>query len=980
MPEEKIKKPRLGQAATEFNVSMDRIVDILKKNGLEISSPTLNSKLTEEMYQCLQKELAKDKMVKEKSDKIIPSKIKKEEVKSDSLEKGREEEHDGHIIIHTTKLTEVQNAETPVVHVPDIKIVGSVSPESLVKTSKKNNSGITKETAKAEQAETQQETPANPQEVSAPEVQEEAEPISPEIEPQPTEEKPEHIETVAHISGPAIIGTMDLEALKPKKKASSKEKKSQKKEKAQAKPQPKEVIVETPKEEVKQEPEVTTPVQEAPEHIKTVVNPLKGPKILGTIDLSLLQSNKENGKKEEQRNGDSQDKKKKKRKRVAKPVKAVNIPNGKDDKTKRQKQEPEKVEISAEDIHRRIKETKMRLESNTKKNTTAAKRRKEKRQLIHERIEEQELQAIEDQKTLRVTEFITANELATLMNVDVTKIISTCMSIGLFVSINQRLDAENIAMLAEEFGFNVEFIDAEEEENMNDTETDSDEDLQPRHPIITVMGHVDHGKTSLLDYIRKTNVIAGEAGGITQHIGAYEVSLPDGRKITFLDTPGHEAFTAMRARGAKITDLCIIVVAADDAVMPQTVEAINHAQAAGVPMVFAITKIDKPNANPDKIREELANMNILVEEWGGKYQCQEIDAKHGTNVQELLEKVLLEADLLDLKANPNRPGVGAVIESALDKGRGYVAKVLVQNGTLSVGDPILAGSCFGKVKAMFNERNQPVKSAGPAQPVLLLGLNGAPQAGDTFKVCESEQEARGIATKRARLAREMGLRTQKHVTLEEIGRRIAIGDFKELNIIVKGDVDGSVEALAGELLKLSTEQVQVNVIHKSVGQVTETDVMLATASNALIVAFQVRPSANARKMAEAEQIDIRTYSIIYTAINEIKDAIAGMHSPEIREKVVCNIEIREVFHISKVGNVAGCIVLDGKLQRSTKIRLIRDGIVIYTGKLGSLRRFKDDVKEVVAGQDCGLNIDGCNDIKVGDIIEGYEEFEVAYGK
>jgi len=980
MPEEKIKKPRLGQAATEFNVSMDRIVDILKKNGLEISSPTLNSKLTEEMYQCLQKELAKDKMVKEKSDKIIPSKIKKEEVKSDSLEKGHEEEHDGHIIIHTTKLTEVQNAETPVVHVPDIKIVGSVSPESLVKTSKKNNSGITKETAKAEQAETQQETPANPQEVSAPEVQEEAEPISPEIEPQPTEEKPEHIETVAHISGPAIIGTMDLEALKPKKKASSKEKKSQKKEKAQAKPQPKEVIVETPKEEVKQEPEVTTPVQEAPEHIKTVVNPLKGPKILGTIDLSLLQSNKENGKKEEQRNGDSQDKKKKKRKRVAKPVKAVNIPNGKDDKTKRQKQEPEKVEISAEDIHRRIKETKMRLESNTKKNTTAAKRRKEKRQLIHERIEEQELQAIEDQKTLRVTEFITANELATLMNVDVTKIISTCMSIGLFVSINQRLDAENIAMLAEEFGFNVEFIDAEEEENMNDAETDSDEDLQPRHPIITVMGHVDHGKTSLLDYIRKTNVIAGEAGGITQHIGAYEVSLPDGRKITFLDTPGHEAFTAMRARGAKITDLCIIVVAADDAVMPQTVEAINHAQAAGVPMVFAITKIDKPNANPDKIREELANMNILVEEWGGKYQCQEIDAKHGTNVQELLEKVLLEADLLDLKANPNRPGVGAVIESALDKGRGYVAKVLVQNGTLSVGDPILAGSCFGKVKAMFNERNQPVKSAGPAQPVLLLGLNGAPQAGDTFKVCESEQEARGIATKRARLAREMGLRTQKHVTLEEIGRRIAIGDFKELNIIVKGDVDGSVEALAGELLKLSTEQVQVNVIHKSVGQVTETDVMLATASNALIVAFQVRPSANARKMAEAEQIDIRTYSIIYTAINEIKDAIAGMHSPEIREKVVCNIEIREVFHISKVGNVAGCIVLDGKLQRSTKIRLIRDGIVIYTGKLGSLRRFKDDVKEVVAGQDCGLNIDGCNDIKVGDIIEGYEEFEVAYGK
>ena len=986
MPEEKIKAPRLGQAAKEFNVSNDRIIAILAKNGLEINAPTPNSKLSVEMYQCLQKELAKDKLVKEKSDQILPSKNKKEESKTDSSEKGREEESDGHhIIIHTTKLVDAPAVETTVVHGPDVKIIGSVSPESLVKNSKKNTSGTKKEDSSEKQKEeknTQKDTPANPKEVTASETQQEITEnvVHDSSEAQQQEVKTEHIETVAHISGPAIIGTMDLESLKPKKKTTTKEKKAQKKEKP-AKAQIKEEVIETPEEEVEQESIDTTPVQEAPEHIKTVVNPLKGPKILGTIDLSLIQNNKENGKKDDHRNGDGQDKKKKKRKRVAKPIKAANIPSGREDKEKRQKQEPEKVEISAEDIHRRIKETKMRLESNTKKTSTAAKRRKEKRQLIHERIEEQELQAIEDQKTLRVTEFITANELATLMNVDVTKIISTCMSIGLFVSINQRLDAENIAMLAEEFGFNVEFIDAEEEENIkNAAEQDAEEDLQPRHPIITVMGHVDHGKTSLLDYIRKTNVIAGEAGGITQHIGAYEVSLPDGRKITFLDTPGHEAFTAMRARGAKITDLCIIVVAADDAVMPQTVEAINHAQAAGVPMVFAITKIDKPNANPDKIREELANMNILVEEWGGKYQCQEIDAKHGTNVQELLEKVLLEADLLDLKANPNRPGVGAVIESALDKGRGYVAKVLVQNGTLSVGDPILAGSCFGKVKAMFNERNQPVKSAGPAQPVLLLGLNGAPQAGDTFKVCESEQEARSVATKRARLAREMGLRTQKHVTLEEIGRRIAIGDFKELNIIVKGDVDGSVEALAGELLKLSTEQVQVNVIHKSVGQVTETDVMLATASNALIVAFQVRPSANARKMAEAEQIDIRTYSIIYTAINEIKDAIAGMHSPEIREKVVCNIEIREVFHISKVGNVAGCMVLDGKLQRSTKIRLIRDGIVIYTGKLGSLRRFKDDVKEVVAGQDCGLNIDGCNDIKVGDIIEGYEEFEVAYGK
>ena len=977
MPEEKVKVPRLGQAAKEFNVSNDRIIDILTKNGLEINAPTPNSKLSLEMYQCLQKELAKDKMVKEKSDQIIPPRIKKDEVKPATPDKFSEEDKGGHILIHTNRLPDIQTVETTS-HAPEVKIIGSVPIESLTKPAKKKTSGNTaeKEVKKeAQKSDTEQvettpkDNPANPQEVSTDNT-----PTADSKESQETVvPQPEHIETVAHITGPEILGTIDLEALKPKKK--QKEKKSQKKEKPQQK------VEETPENEIKKETATSLdekPQQPAPEHIKTVVNQLKGPKILGTIDLSLLQ-NKET-KKEDHRNGENGEKKKKKRKRVAKPVKTTNVPNVKEEKSKKQKQEPEKVEISAEDIHRRIKETKMRLESNTKKTSTAAKRRKEKRQLIHERIEEQELQAIEDQKTLRVTEFITANELATLMNVDVTKIISTCMSIGLFVSINQRLDAENIAMLAEEFGFNVEFIDAEDEQNINDTEKDNEEDLQPRHPIITVMGHVDHGKTSLLDYIRKTNVIAGEAGGITQHIGAYEVSLPDGRKITFLDTPGHEAFTAMRARGAKITDLCIIVVAADDAVMPQTIEAINHAQAAGVPMVFAITKIDKPNANPDKIREELANMNILVEEWGGKYQCQEIDAKHGTNVQELLEKVLLEADLLDLKANPNRPGVGAVIESALDKGRGYVAKVLVQNGTLAVGDPILAGSCFGKVKAMFNERNQPVKSAGPAQPVLLLGLNGAPQAGDTFKVCESEQEARGIATKRARLAREMGLRTQKHVTLEEIGRRIAIGDFKELNIIVKGDVDGSVEALAGELLKLSTEQVQVNVIHKSVGQVTETDVMLATASNALIVAFQVRPSANARKMAEAEQIDIRTYSIIYTAINEIKDAIAGMHSPEIREKVVCNIEIREVFHISKVGNVAGCMVLDGKLQRSTKIRLIRDGIVIYTGKLGSLRRFKDDVKEVVAGQDCGLNIDGCNDIKVGDIIEGYEEFEVAYGK
>ncbi|HOW31210.1 MAG TPA: translation initiation factor IF-2, partial [Bacteroidales bacterium] len=552
----------------------------------------------------------------------------------------------------------------------------------------------------------------------------------------------------------------------------------------------------------------------------------------------------------------------------------------------------------------------------------------------------------------------------------------TCMAVGMFVSINQRLDAETIALLADEFGYKVEFVSVDVQESIEGQEEDKPEDLMPRPPIVTVMGHVDHGKTSLLDYIRNANVIAGEAGGITQHIGAYEVKLEDGRRITFLDTPGHEAFTAMRARGAQVTDIVIIVVAADDNVMPQTIEAINHAQAAGVPMVFAINKMDKPGANAEKIREELSKLNILVEDWGGKYQCQEISAKKGTNVMLLLEKVLLEAELLELKANPTRKAVGTVIESALDKGRGYIAKMLVQNGTLRIGDIVLAGSVFGKVKAMYNERNQAIKEAGPATPLLLLGMTGAPQAGDNFNVMADEREAKQIATKRQQLQREQGIRTQKHITLDEIGRRIAIGDFKELNIIVKGDVDGSVEALSDSLLKLSTEQVQVNVIHKSVGAITESDVLLASASNAVIIGFQVRPSMNARKLAEREEIDIRLYSIIYTAINEIKAAIEGMLSPEIEEKITCNVEVREVFRITKVGSVAGCMVLDGKINRNTRVRVIRDGIVVYTGMLGSLKRFKDDVKEVATGYECGLNIENFNDIKVGDIIEGYEEIEV----
>lgn len=634
-----------------------------------------------------------------------------------------------------------------------------------------------------------------------------------------------------------------------------------------------------------------------------------------------------------------------------------------------------KAELTEEDIQKQIKETLQRLSGTGK--SKASKYRREKRNVASQHMQEEVARAEEDKLVLKVTEFVTANDLSVMMDVPVTKIIATCMALGMFVSINQRLDAETISVLADEFGYKVEFVSVEVQEAIDSSdETDDPALLKPRNPIVTVMGHVDHGKTSLLDHIRSANVIAGEAGGITQHIGAYEVQLEDGRKITFLDTPGHEAFTAMRARGAQITDIVIIVVAADDTVMPQTKEAINHAQAAGVPMVFAINKIDKNGANPEKIKEELSKLNILVEDWGGKYQSQEISAKKGTNVTELLDKVLLEAELLDLHANPDARASGTVIESSLDKGRGYVAKLLVQNGTLKLGDFVLAGSVYGKVKAMYNERNQPIKEAGPSAPVLLLGLTGAPQAGDKFKVMVDEREAKQIATKRQQLQREQGIRTQKHITLDEIGRRIAIGDFKELNIIVKADVDGSVEALSDSLLKLSTPQVQVNVIHKSVGAITESDVLLASASNAIIAGFQVRPSMSARKLAEREEIDIRFYSIIYTAINEIKLAIEGMLAPEIEEKIVCNVEIREVFKNSKVGSIAGCMVLDGKITRNTRIRVIRDGIVVHAGSLGSLKRFKDDVKEVLTGYECGLNIDNFNDIKIGDIVEGYEEVEV----
>ena len=632
-----------------------------------------------------------------------------------------------------------------------------------------------------------------------------------------------------------------------------------------------------------------------------------------------------------------------------------------------------KQEVSEEDVAKQVKETLARLTSKGKSKTS--KYRKDKREMANSRMQEQEDCEMADSRVLKITEFVTANELASMMDVSVTQVIATCMSIGIMVSINQRLDAETINLVAEEFGYKTEYVSAEVAQAIVEEE-DSEEDLEPRAPIVTVMGHVDHGKTSLLDYIRKANVIAGEAGGITQHIGAYNVKLEDGRKITFLDTPGHEAFTAMRARGAKVTDVVIIIVAADDNVMPQTKEAINHAMAAGVPIVFAINKIDKPTANADKIKEELASMNYLVEEWGGKYQSQDISAKKGLGVNELLEKVLLEAEMLDLKANPNRKATGSIIESSLDKGRGYVATMLVSNGTLHVGDIVLAGTAYGKVKAMFNERNQRLKEAGPSEPVLILGLNGAPAAGDTFHVIDTEQEAREIANKREQLQREQGLRTQKMLTLDEVGRRLALGDFHELNIIVKGDVDGSVEALSDSLIKLSTEQVQVNVIHKGVGAISESDVSLAAASDAIIIGFQVRPSNAAAKTAENEGVDIRKYSVIYDAIEEVKAAMEGMLAPEVKEQVTATIEVREVFNITKVGLVAGALVKTGKVKRSDKARLIRDGIVIFTGSINALKRFKDDVKEVGTNFECGISLTNCNDIKVGDIIESYEEIEV----
>ncbi|MBQ5844119.1 MAG: translation initiation factor IF-2 [Alistipes sp.] len=759
--------------------------------------------------------------------------------------------------------------------------------------------------------------------------------------------------------------------------------------KVEQKHQPK---VEQPKQEIKpaapkQQPQpIKEEDRESAQFKPTEAPTLSGPQILGKIDVSgMVPGGKHRRKRIDKEKIDitrqaapaQNNKKNKGEHKGNNNNNQPQQPQGGGKKNKHNKPQPKPIirpEVSDEEVSKQVKDTLARLTAKGAKNK-GAKYRKEKRDEVRERMNEAVEREEMERKVLKVTEFVTVSELATMMNVSPMEVISACMNLGLMVSINQRLDAEALVVVAEEFGFTTEFVSVEIQEAIGDDEVDEAEDLLPRPPIVTVMGHVDHGKTSLLDNIRKTNVIAGEAGGITQHIGAYSVEL-NGQKITFLDTPGHEAFTAMRARGAKITDVAIIIVAADDSVMPQTIEAINHAQAAGVPMVFAINKIDKPAANVERIKEQLANMNYLVEDWGGKYQSQDVSAKQGLNLDKLLEKVLLEAELLDLKANPNKRAKGAVIESTLDKGRGYVATVLVQDGTLRIGDVVLSGTYTGRVKAMFDENGKKVTEAGPATPVQLLGLNGAPQAGDSFNVMEDDRSAREVANKREQLQRMQGLMTQKHVTLDEIGRRIAIGSFKELNIIVKGDVDGSVEAMSGSLIKLSKETVQVNVIHSAVGQISESDVLLATASNAIIVGFQVRPSAAARRLAEKEEIEIRLYSIIYDAINEIKDAIEGMLEPVMKEEIVCSVEVLETFKISKVGTIAGGIVREGKIQRNTPIRVIRDGIVIHTGRLGSLKRFKDDVKEVLTGHDCGLNIESYNDIKIGDIIEGYEQVEV----
>ena len=858
---------RLGKAAGELNVGLENLVEFLGSQDIEIDKSP-NTKLTPEQYEMLCNEFAADQDLKEKSKVALVNREKRESLSIKDTKEPDPVNEEPEVVKEEPQ--EIKPPEPKIIPEKDLKVVGKIDLDAL------------KKKPKPEAAEKPAEKPV--------------EKSKPEAEEKPTPEKPDSIETIKverkTISGPTVLGKIDLPVEKPKSPAGS----------------------------------------SRPENLN-----------------------------------------KRKRKRIKKVEVPPTANKGGGNKFKNQKSD--KPEISEQDIQKEIKETLARL-SNKGGKSKASKNRRQKRESVAQRRQEEMEMAELEEKILKLTEFVTVSELASMMSIQPTQVISVCMSLGIFASINQRLDAETIQIVAEEFGYETQFVSAEVQESIPVVE-DLEEDLIDRPPIITVMGHVDHGKTSLLDRIRNANVIDGEAGGITQHIGAYSLSLKDGKKMTFLDTPGHEAFTAMRARGAQVTDVAIIIVAADDDVMPQTKEAISHAQAANVPMVFAINKIDKPGSNADKIREQLSTMNILVEDWGGKFQCQEISAKQNLNIEELLEKVLLEAELLDLKANPNKPAIGTVIEASLDKGKGYVTNMLVQAGTLKIGDVLLVGRHYGRVRAMHDEKGVSMKEAGPSQAISVLGINGAPSAGDNFNVMLDEKEAKSIATKREQLYREQGLRTTKHITLDEIGRRLAIGDFKELNLIVKGDVDGSIEALSDALLNLSTPEIQVNIIHKGVGAISEADVNLASASDAIILGFQVRPTVGGRKLAESEQIDIRLYSIIYKAIEEIKAAMEGMLSPDIEEKVLGSAEIRETFDITKVGTIAGCYVLEGMIKRSSKIRIIRDGIVVHTGELGSLKRFKDDVKEVKNNYECGLNIDKYNEIEVGDVIEAYEEVEVA---
>ena len=905
---------KLNKIMRELNVGLPTIVDFLQKKGIEVEEGNPNARVSDDIYEILQKEFGSDQNQKKESELLRLR--HKEKSKNDV------------VTIEAVQKEEPEEVKIEVSAPVQFKQVGKIDLDSLNKKPKAKPAQEPKEEEiPVEEVEIVVEEPiieepeveVSKVEVAAVEEAEEPAPAEPEEEEAPVS-RPK-VENKVN-----VVGRIDLDSLnqqtRPKKKS---------------------------KEELRKEREEKYPPKK---------------KHNQNLNASSLESS-------------SNSEEKKKRNRIQKERIDINKnydqKGQKGGKNNRNNRSFERVQPDEEEVQRQVKET-LALLTNKQK-SKGAKYRKDKREAASLRMQEEAEQERLDSETIKITEFVTVNELATMMNVPVTKVIGTCMSLGLMVSINQRLDAETINFVADEFGFKTEYVSVEVSEKINEVE-DKPEDLIPRAPIVTVMGHVDHGKTSLLDYIRKANVIAGEAGGITQHIGAYNVTLENGERITFLDTPGHEAFTAMRARGAQVTDVAIIIVAADDAIMPQTVEAIQHAAAANVPIVFAINKIDKPTANPDKIKEALAGMNYLVEEWGGKYQSQDISAKKGIGINELLEKVLLEAEMLELKANPNKNAVGSIIESSLDKGRGYLATVLVEGGTLRQGDVLVAGTHHGRVKAMFNERNQRVQEVRPGEPVLLLGLNGAPQAGEKFNVMDSEQEAREVANKREQLQREQGLRTKKHLTLDELGRRIALGNFQELNIIVKGDVDGSIEALSDSLIKLSTPEIQVNVIRKAVGAISESDVLLAAASNAIIVGFQVRPSVDARRLAEKEEVDIRLYSIIYDAIEQLKDAMEGMLSPEIKEEVTATLEVLNIFKISKVGTVAGCLVREGKVKRSNKVRLIRDGIVVHTGELGSLKRMKDDVKEVGTGFECGLNIDRFNDVRVGDFIETYEEIEV----